>query len=123
MPNRAPKEIETKLVRILNSWETLAPAKSFAGLTLEQYRDLLTPCLTARRQIEELDDQRKQAIDTRDALDALVLGKAQQIINGVLADSSEGSNSSLYAAMGYTRKSDRKSGLTRKSHRTPQPAV
>jgi hypothetical protein len=99
--------IEAKLVRILNSWKTLAPAKSFAGMALEQYRDLLTPCLTARRQIQELEDQRKQAIDTRDAADAVVLGKAQQIINGVLADSSEGSNSSLYAAMGYTHKSHR----------------
>jgi len=35
------------------------------------------------------------------------------VVNGVLADPTEGPDSSLYEAMGYTRKSERKSGLTR----------
>ena len=33
---------------------------------------------------------------------------------GVLADPTEGPDSALYAAFGYTRTSERKSGLTRK---------
>jgi hypothetical protein len=37
----------------------------------------------------------------------------------VRADPTEGLNSALYEAMGYTRKSDRKSGLTTKKKKTP----
>lgn len=36
-------------------------------------------------------------------------------VKGVVADPNFGDNSALYEAMGYIRKSDRKSGLTRKS--------
>jgi hypothetical protein len=35
-------------------------------------------------------------------------------VNGVLADPEEGPDSPLYEAFGYTRASERKSGLTRK---------
>jgi hypothetical protein len=36
------------------------------------------------------------------------------VVNGVRADPEEGDDSALYEAMGYTRRSERKSGLTRK---------
>jgi len=36
------------------------------------------------------------------------------IINGILADPTEGPDSALIEALGYTRKSARRSGLTRK---------
>jgi len=54
-----------------------------------------------------------QAINDRDSADATFLAKAQLVVNGVLADPTEGPDSSLYEAMGYTRKSERKSGLHR----------
>ena len=54
-----------------------------------------------------------QAINDRDGADAAFLAQAQLVVNGVLADPSEGPDSSLYEAMGYTRKSERRSGLTR----------
>ncbi len=40
--------------------------------------------------------------------------KIQLVVAGVLADPNEGPDSPLYEAFGYTRKSERKSGLTRK---------
>ena len=36
------------------------------------------------------------------------------VINGILADPDEGPDSPLYEAIGYTRRSERKTGLTRK---------
>jgi hypothetical protein len=45
--------------------------------------------------------------------------QAQHVVNGVLADPTEGPDSALYAAFGYTRKSDRKTGLTRKRKEKP----
>lgn len=124
MSKRSPKEIEGKVVRILNAWETLAPGKLFGDMTLEQYRTVVASSQTARQQIDALTVQLTQAIDARDTADAIALGKSQMVILGVIADLTEGPDSSLYAAMGYTRKSERKSGLTRKkSHRAPAPAV
>ena len=45
--------------------------------------------------------------------------QAQLVVAGVLADPTEGPDSSLYEAMGYTRKSERRSGLTRKGNNAP----
>ena len=50
----------------------------------------------------------------RDSADEAFNTKAQQVVNGVLADPTEGPDSALYEGFGYTRKSERKSGLTRK---------
>ena len=60
-----------------------------------------------------------QAINDRDGADVTFLAKAQLVINGVLADPTEGPDSSLYEAFGYTRKSERRSGLTKKSSKAP----
>ena len=40
------------------------------------------------------------------------------VVAGVLADPTEGPDSATYEGMGYTRDSERKSGLTRK-HKEP----
>ena len=112
-----PKATEDKLERMLNGWETLAPTKSFGGMTLAQFQAAIQPSLDARQQIEDLDDQRLQAIATRDTADDVSLEKAQLVVNGVLADPTEGPDSALYQAFGYTRKSERRSGLTRRKNK------
>ena len=99
---------------ILNAWQTLAPAKSFGGMTFAQFQAFAAPAQAARQTIADLEDQMTQAINARDAADEVFAAKAQLAVNGVLADPTEGPDSSLYEAMGYTRKSERKSGLTRK---------
>ncbi len=114
-----PKTNQQKIERMLNAWETLAPGKSFGGMTLAQFKAAAQPALDARQQLDDLEDQRTQALATRDSADEAFLDKAQLVVNGVLADPTEGDNSALYEAMGYTRKSDRKSGLTRKSNKPP----
>ncbi len=114
-----PKTNQQKIERMLNAWETLAPGKSFGGMTLAQFKAAAQPALDARQQIDDLEDQRTQALATRDNADEAFLDKAQLVVNGVLADPTEGDDSALYEAFGYTRKSDRKSGLTRKSNKLP----
>jgi hypothetical protein len=118
-----PKSREEKMNTILNAWQTLAPAKSFGGMTLVQFQGFAAPAQAARQTIADLEDQMTHAINARDAADEVFAAKAQLAVNGVLADSTEGPDSSLYEAMGYTRKSERKSGLTRKgSGSVPPPA-
>lgn len=119
-----PKSNQEKMDKMLNAWRTLAPAKTFGGLTLAQFEAIVTPCQTSRQTISNLEDQMTHAINERDTSDEAFLSKAQLVVNGVLADPTEGPDSSLYEAMGYTRKSERRSGLTRKANggTTPPPA-
>jgi hypothetical protein len=113
MPS-SPKSIEEKIARMINAWESLAPDKTFGGMSLAQFRAAVKPAEDARARIADLEAQRTQAIADRDAANAVCLSKAQLVIAGVLGDPTEGPDSALYQAFGYTRKSERKSGLTRK---------
>ena len=115
----SPKSTEEKIERMLNAWRTLAPDKSFGGMTLAQFEALAAPSLNARRRIDDLDHQRAQAGTDRDHADEAFNAKSQLVVAGVLADPTEGPDSALYAAFGYTRKSERKSGLHRS--RTNKP--
>ncbi len=54
------------------------------------------------------------AINARNDADRVSLAKARLVVNGVIGDPTHGPDSSLYEALGYIRKSERKSGLTRK---------
>jgi hypothetical protein len=112
MPTSA-KSIEEKMDRMLNAWRTLAPDKTFGGMTLAQFEALAAPSKAARQKIEDLDNQRAQAVTEREDADEAFLAKAQLVVNGVLADPDFGPDSALYEAFGYTRTSERKSGLTR----------
>ncbi|HEX8707048.1 MAG TPA: hypothetical protein VF723_02200 [Pyrinomonadaceae bacterium] len=115
----SPKNIEQKTQRILNAWETLAPGKTFGGLTLAQFQAIAQPSQAARDRIDELEAQLRQAMADRENADEEVMAKAQLVVSGVLADPTEGDDSALYEAMGYTRRSERKSGLTRKRNTAP----
>jgi hypothetical protein len=118
MPSN-PKNNEQKMERMLNAWETLAPDKSFGGMTLAQFQAAAAPAQAARQRIDDLEDQLKQALTDREQADDAFLAKAQLVVSGVLADSTQGPDSALYEAFGYTRKSERKSGLTRKRNQSP----
>ena len=119
MPPGSPKAIEEKMDKMINAWQELASNKSFGGMTLAQFQAAATPAQQARQRIDDLENQMAQALIERDTADEIFLAKAQQVVAGVLADATEGPNSALYAAFGYTRKSERRSGLTRKGSKSP----
>jgi hypothetical protein len=54
-------------------------------------------------------------------LDDASLALAQRVVNAILADGTEGPDSSLLEGFGRTRQSDRKSGLTKKKPATGTP--
>lgn len=110
----SPKRNLEKLNRIVNAWEMLAPDKSYGGMTLAQFKTRVQPSFDARAQIMTLETQLGAAMASRDDADDESLSAAQMVVNGVKADPTEGPNSDLYGAMGYTRDNERKSGLTRK---------
>ena len=112
MPTSA-KSIEESMDRMTNAFRTLAPDKTFGGMNLAQFEAALAPARDARRRIEDLEDQHTQAVADRKAADEIANTRMQQLVNGVRADPDFGPDSALYAALGYIRESERKSGLTR----------
>lgn len=113
-----PKDNEEKFARVLNAWRTLAPGKSFGGMTLAQFEALVAATQSKRQRIDDLNDQLTEAITDRDHADDACAEQIRRVVAGVLADPTEGADSALYEAFGYTRKTERKSGLTRK-RKTP----
>lgn len=111
---KSPKENEEKMQKILTAWKTLAISKSFGGMTFAEYSAMVSNCMTPRTRLEELEDEMMQEQANRDAADELAMARILLVVAGVIADPTEGANSALYEAMGYVRKSERKSGLTRK---------
>ena len=116
---KSPKGNEQKMERILNAWRTLAPTKSFGGMTLAQFEAACAPAQDTRRRIADLNNQLTEALADRDQADDILDDKMQQVVAGVIADPTEGPDSPLIEAFGYIRKSARKSGLT---HKRGEPA-
>ena len=90
-----PQESLDKINTVTNAWKTLRPAKTFAGLTLEQFQTKLKPSHDTRAEVDRLEAELKAAQNRRD-----------------VADEAEGDDGDLYETMGYVRKSEVRSGLT-----------
>lgn len=109
----APKEAYDRITTTGTAWENLRAAKSFANLTLAQYLTLIGPSLTARATIARLENELVAAQNQRDDADKVSLAAQQLVVNAVKGDPDETENGVLYEAMGYVRKSERKTGLHR----------
>jgi hypothetical protein len=109
-----PKETLERLQRIISGWETLAPEKTFGGMTVTQFKAAVKRSLDTREELRVLESQKQSKQIEREDADAESLRAVQLVVNGVVGDPTEGPESDLYAAFGYTRPSERKTGLTRK---------
>jgi hypothetical protein len=117
-----PKQVADSTNKILNAWSTLAPAASFGGMTLAQYQAAVKPSFDTRTQLDALEAQVTSTQDARDNADNATIIANQKVVNGVKGDPAHGEDSDLYDAMGYVRKSARKTGLTRKGNAAPDAA-
>lgn len=109
-----PSIAEEKIERVVTAWETLRPDKSFGGMTLTEFKAKIAPSQIARQHLAAIEDQRIQALGARTDADDESMIAVALVVNGVKGDPAEGDNSDLYKAMGYVKKSERKTGLTRK---------
>jgi hypothetical protein len=114
----SPKSIKDKMDRMINGWKTLAPTKTFGGLTEKQFEDAVKPSYDVRAEIAAIEETRNAKLAERDEIDAESMAKAALVVAGVVADPTEGPDSPLYESFGYVRKSEKKSGLTRRK-KTP----
>ena len=108
-----PKEAYDRITHTSSTWENLRPKKSFAGLSLEKFNDLVAPSISTRATISRLENELIAAHSQRDTADLVSLDALQHVVNSVKGDPEEGEDGEFYEALGYVRKSERKSGLHR----------
>lgn len=109
-----PRENEAKYTRFLEAWTTLAPDKTFGGVTLAEFTAQVGKSNAPRQTLIELADEKINQETNRDNEDSITMKLCERVKNGVVADPDFGDDSALYESFGYIRKSERKSGLTRK---------
>jgi hypothetical protein len=109
-----PKKALERLEKTEASWQTNAPDATFYGTSLAQYKARVQLSRDARALITSLEQQLSVAIDNRDDIDAENLILEGNIVKGIAGDAEYGDDSALYEGTGRIRKSEKKSGLTRK---------
>ena len=119
MATASPERFKARLEKIINAWQTLAPTASFGGRTLAQFKLDVQASFDTRVTVKTLSDQLVEAEDDRNDADKVSNTAIQETVNGVKGDTTFGEDSALYEDMGYVRKSERKSGLTKK--KKPKP--
>jgi hypothetical protein len=122
--SKSTKRNANRITNVIDAWTRLRPTKSFAGLTLAEFKAAVQPSLDTRAAHVDAVQQTADAAAQRDNADAASLPVVDRVVAGVVADQDEGYNGELFQAMGYVRKRDRASGLTRASRTSaPQLAV
>jgi hypothetical protein len=111
---QTPKGNLNRMTVITQAWENMRHGKSFSGMTLERFKQTVQPSFAARAEVADLEARLVAARLRRDAADAVSMAAMRSVVNGVLADPDEGEDGPLYAAMGFVRKSQRRSGLVRR---------
>ncbi len=117
MPNN-PQKTEARIDKIILAWQVLRPDKRFGGMSLAEFTVAVQPSRDARTRIRALLNQLVGEQQNRNEADKAALKAIAKVVNGVKGDPEEGDDGTLYEAIGYVRKSARKSGLIRKG-RTP----
>ena len=113
------KEIGERLADLINGWQTEAPAASFAGKTLDEFKLAVKSSVDRRAEITTLETQLLVKQDNRDDADKVTWPLVLQVVNSIKGDVAYGEDSALYEAIGYVRKSERQTGKTNK----PKPAT
>ena len=110
----SPKANEDNYAKVEDAWAKQAPDAVFGGMTLTQFRTSIKPSKDTRKTVKDLEDALVVAQNNRDTADTGTMAAVDLVVKGVVGDPTFGDDSALYEGMGYIRKSQRKSGLTRK---------
>jgi hypothetical protein len=106
--------IADRITVFRTAWKELAPQESFAGMTLAGFEAGTALPITLRDQILGLEKQLEGRKAERMTADTAANALLDLMVNSVRGTPQHGPDSSLYRALGYIRKSERRSGLTRK---------
>ena len=108
------RNTEDRIATIRAAWKELGPLAVLAGRTLEQFEAETEIPLQLRIEIRALEKQLEGRKADRSLADESVSEVMDLVVNSVRGTPAFGPDSPLYRAMGYIRKSERRSGLTRR---------
>ena len=111
---QTPQSNLIRITTVMKAWENLRPGKSFAGLTLDEYKRIVQPSLDSRARIAELEAMLVAERATRDEADRVSMPETRRVVDSVMGDPAEGANGAVYQAMGFTRVSEIRRGLVRR---------
>jgi hypothetical protein len=107
--------IKKRAVKMDDAWKEGADKVEFMGVTQTDLNGQITAVEAKEQSLDDLRAQVKmleeEILDDYAALDDTLV----DVGNGVRGSKAYGDDSPLYGAMGFVRKSERKSGLTRKT--------
>lgn len=110
--------VKERIQRFRVSWRELAADQSFGGMTLGQFEAATEEPLALRVEIESLEKQLLGKKTSRSRADREVLELLDMVVNSVKGTPGFGPDSPMYRALGYVRKSERRSGLSRSGSST-----
>ena len=112
------RNIVNRVKVIRAAWRDIAPEATFAGMTLADYEAATEAPLQLRAEMTELRTKLRGMKASQTDVDQAANELSDLVVNSIKGTPGFGQDSPLYSAFGFVRKSDRKSGLTRKSPAT-----
>lgn len=110
------KKIRDRVTKMNDAWKEGAPTVSFGNIVQGDFSAKITAAEAKEQLIADLQAQIDIEKDERDDLYRDLDDDSDLVANGVRGDANFGPDSPLYGAMGFVRKSERASGLTRKKN-------
>lgn len=120
MPTSKP--IVDRIETFRAAWRELAPDATFAGMSLAEFEGASAAPLVLRDEISDLELQLNGKKTERSIADGAAGELLSLVVNSVRGTPGYGEDSALYRAFGYVRKSERRSGLTRKARASTDSA-
>ena len=112
------KKIREQCNVMNHAWFEGAPAVNFNGIKQGDFQTDINAVAADDAAIADVEAQLKMMLDVRDDKYKALDQDRSKIGLGVAGSPDYGNDSSLYGAMGFVRKSEKKSGLTRKKKPT-----
>jgi len=103
------------------SWETNAKDAKFYNTTLAEYKARVQLSRDARALVANLQQQLDAAKNQLKSTDKENLALEKNVAKAIAGDPNYGEDSDLYEGTGRVRKSERKTGLTRKKKTDEEP--
>lgn len=114
MANVDNKRVREQCNVMNDAWFEGAPGGTFMGITQGTFQSDIEAAAAADAAIADLEAELRMKRDVRDDNYKALDQKRSKVGQGVAGDPAYGDDSPLYGAMGFVRKSEKKSGLTRK---------
>lgn len=128
---RGHTDLYEQIRTVIKAWTLHRPQKSYAGLSLDDFKTLVAPSGDARTEAAQYEAKAREAKSRLRDADKLSRKYVQRVVSGVKADAEDGEDGELYTAMGYVPRSVRNSlrSLRRKDAakaaevKSPDPAA